>query len=448
MYDATPRKSAHHRVANEMLGHGTELRAAVLSFANGAPLRACLHLFRKVFLLKCIPIVERLVEQLHSVIKSSLGSKRRRHPTTVSLANRGAEIERRLAAWPVFLNQLADALGKTRNARLVCEVCRFLAHPSIRPLHECGRHVTHWFTAAVKLFYHLELGLQFPDVATQRRAHDKKKTEDKKEQALLHKLAPKPGSMAGVLQDMQFEHMVQLVSSEAPGSVLEVPLGEGDKVFELYDYGSVSRSVPGGFGVQSVSLFKRGVPSEGHTSDIERDDGGPVEEARAQVEERQLVESRLGDQPKSVLLKIVHTKAGSTRTMPLSPAMPKKLIHSDMLVTVHVRIKVGGQTLISKRPMQLSNGQSLAVMSRFHQARDILDSETEIFQQGEIKYLIDGAPADSACVDAISRLAGESAFGLNSESVFIPVLSSTMALIMALKRLQILGCPAVAISSK
>ena len=98
--------------------------------------------------------------------------------------------------------------------------------------------------------------------------------------------------------------------------------------------------------------------------------------------------------------------------------------------------------------MQLSNGQSLAVMSRFHQARDILDSETEIFQQGEIKYLIDGAPADSACVDAISRLAGESAFGLNSESVFIPVLSSTMALIMALKRLQILGCPAVAISSK
>ena len=96
MYDHDPISE------DDVLHPRSILRRDVLCFLDGAPLARLPALFTRVVELKLIPVVERVIEMRHSVVSSSLGGKRRKHPTTVSLANRALEFDRRLEQDPFF----------------------------------------------------------------------------------------------------------------------------------------------------------------------------------------------------------------------------------------------------------------------------------------------------------------------------------------------------------
>ncbi|MFM7984586.1 MAG: hypothetical protein ACKPKO_35195, partial [Candidatus Fonsibacter sp.] len=81
---------------------GSILRRDFICFLDGTHLAKLLALFTRVVELKLIPVVERVSEMRHSVVSSSLGGNRRKHPTTVSLANRAFEFDRRLEQDPFF----------------------------------------------------------------------------------------------------------------------------------------------------------------------------------------------------------------------------------------------------------------------------------------------------------------------------------------------------------
>ena len=120
-YDKKPEPSLHHRVSNEMFGfEDMSLRRFVTEFVSGGPLKANSAFFFKVILLKFMPVVERVIEMRHSMIKAMLSSKRQRHPVAISLANRGLEIAKRLDLNPSMLAHLGDLLGKVRNGKMVC----------------------------------------------------------------------------------------------------------------------------------------------------------------------------------------------------------------------------------------------------------------------------------------------------------------------------------------
>ena len=154
LYDKKPEPSLHHRVSSEMFGfEDTSLRRFVTEFVSGGPLKANSALLFKVALLKFMPVVERVIEMRHSMIKSMLSSKRQRHPVAISLANRGLEIAKRLDLNPSMLADLGDLLGKVRNGKMVCEMFGFCGHATAGPMISQGLHPTLFLARRLICFF-------------------------------------------------------------------------------------------------------------------------------------------------------------------------------------------------------------------------------------------------------------------------------------------------------
>ena len=96
-FEQRPEAKYHHRLTNKLLGPGTSLRQQIELMIGGKPLAELPELQWEILLLKCCPVVERIIESRHSMVKSCLGSKRRKHETTVSLACRLPELKVRLS---------------------------------------------------------------------------------------------------------------------------------------------------------------------------------------------------------------------------------------------------------------------------------------------------------------------------------------------------------------
>ena len=103
LFDMDPLSvGAQHRVSQEFLADASpsSLRMSLQAFARGGALREHPELLQRLLELRCIPVCERFVERQHSLVKSSLAGKHRKHPTQVSLSNRMLEFERRCAWQP------------------------------------------------------------------------------------------------------------------------------------------------------------------------------------------------------------------------------------------------------------------------------------------------------------------------------------------------------------
>ena len=75
MFDDCPDGRFHHRVTLQALGPGP-LRPELDSFARGVPLSALPSLSRFALELCLLPVVERSMEQRHSMFNLWLGGKR------------------------------------------------------------------------------------------------------------------------------------------------------------------------------------------------------------------------------------------------------------------------------------------------------------------------------------------------------------------------------------
>ena len=154
----------HHRLTNRVLAQGRQTREELESFIKGQPLTACPALLAETLPLAMIPTTERIIESRHHLVNARLSGKRRKYPTTVSLANRILEIGDRLTSEPGFLTQLAACLSKVRNAKEAARATRILHHPSLLALLEQGgQHPTALLREAVAVLYRTNLDLQFQD---------------------------------------------------------------------------------------------------------------------------------------------------------------------------------------------------------------------------------------------------------------------------------------------
>ena len=136
-YTARPNALEHHRFTNEMLGIASPLRGELDKFAAGAPLCALSPEFqRKRCELKFVPIVERIIEGKHSLVKRALPGKNKKHSAvTVSLASgRLLEFQRHVIVNPEVYVRVADCVDRVRNSRQQITAFRLADHPAVQAL--------------------------------------------------------------------------------------------------------------------------------------------------------------------------------------------------------------------------------------------------------------------------------------------------------------------------
>ena len=111
--------------------------------------------------LRWIPVVERLIEGRHAMINTRItGHKKRRHPTTVSLASgRLDEFSRRVTIRGDFMMETAEALKLVRSFRRAAETFAMMNHPQIEPLwrRPIPVHTHQWEPAVCEVFYRCDL---------------------------------------------------------------------------------------------------------------------------------------------------------------------------------------------------------------------------------------------------------------------------------------------------
>ena len=118
--------------------------------------------------LKFIPVVERVIERLHSLVKGVLpGKKKKRSPVTVSLgAGRLKELEARIDRYPTVFNAVADNFEKVRNSWQQIQAFHFSQHPLVVEKLKQQRdrpHVTSFDTVVMECLYHTSGANQFRD---------------------------------------------------------------------------------------------------------------------------------------------------------------------------------------------------------------------------------------------------------------------------------------------
>eukprot|EP00971_Amphidinium_carterae_P336056 6472209-Amphidinium_carterae.2 len=150
----------HHAVANKLLGQDTEMRTMLERFLAGTPLET--PLLKQLLPLALMPTGERAIEMRHAVVNTRLAGKHRKHPTTVSLANRIVELEARFRAHPECFPQLCDAFGLTRSLKRMCTLFQLDRNQTVNALLQ-NQHQSYVFTPSVTLLYRTDLEEQYAD---------------------------------------------------------------------------------------------------------------------------------------------------------------------------------------------------------------------------------------------------------------------------------------------
>lgn len=159
LLDQDPDVKKHHRLVHPLLTDAT-LRAELDQLAAGGDvhLRDLDKLSAYVLRWKFCPVVERPIERLHAVVKHGLQGNRRRHPVTVSMANRLPELAQQLKVYPESIRPMADAVCLVKNPRELATHFCLLSHSSILKMKH--KHVSLWFKPLAKLMYRTDPQMQ------------------------------------------------------------------------------------------------------------------------------------------------------------------------------------------------------------------------------------------------------------------------------------------------
>ena len=122
----------HHRIARRFFSH-PELRQQLRDFAAVHPPQVLSHFpALQAFALKykLLPVSERPIERPHALISKSVMGKRKRHPVTISFANRILEVKSRMQE-PTFVEAFASLFSTIGNSRSIARLLNLHRHPAI-----------------------------------------------------------------------------------------------------------------------------------------------------------------------------------------------------------------------------------------------------------------------------------------------------------------------------
>ena len=180
----------HHRLAQNVLGRTSELRADLEAFVAGAPWSNLPRLARAILPFKFIPIVERYIEAGHSLVKRSVPY--RHSPPLVSLARRLPRLEDTLSKQPEVMRDLLACFDQSRAVGQIPALLGISAHPAIQSLGNHGRRNDGVVKACNCILYRADLHGQFFDVKQAQKHHTREQAREDRHQKKVVPTAQAP----------------------------------------------------------------------------------------------------------------------------------------------------------------------------------------------------------------------------------------------------------------
>ena len=228
-WDRSPIEKEHHRTSNLFLSSDSSFRPELEKFAEGAPwAEVSDELVCAIAPLRWVPVVERLIEGRHALINNRItGHKKRRHPTTVSLASgRLDEFLRRVQLRPEMMVEVASAMPHVRSFRKAAATFAFMDHPRIEPLwrREVPVHDHSWEPAVVEVFYRCDMESKHKDKAGLRKDIVAKRLAEARGAREADKRGhiERANTRACVLMDAMHEHLIRRCRQEGAGFMFAV----------------------------------------------------------------------------------------------------------------------------------------------------------------------------------------------------------------------------------
>ena len=168
-YDDAPGVANQHRVTAEFFGEGL-VRSQLEEWAasSDSDLADCPEALAAVARWSVVPVVERSVEALHSLIKRGAGF-RNVSAEYISLLLRWPEQKRRLHANPNYLFEMVEALRQLGSSHQLVHKLGLRSHPSLEQA--CSKHHTRFHAVANKVVYRMDMHSQFQKHSAAETAH-------------------------------------------------------------------------------------------------------------------------------------------------------------------------------------------------------------------------------------------------------------------------------------
>ena len=289
-----PTQLLHHPIVLEILGDGCPTRAEFIAFARGEiTLSGTHHLASKILPFKFVPIVERYIEGVHSLVKRSV--PHRHTPVLVSLAVRLPRLEDTLFKKPEILPDLLRCFDQCRDTLRLPATLGLASHPKLLEMSKQSRVRRDQVVKLLSLIiYRADTIGQFQETKEDQKHHEAhKRRADARAKKVVPGALPLPACYDSVLQSALTSHF-QAVATLPDHKLTIYSLPSSDEVLAT----SFARSLSarhtqqaaarlalecdvdigiGGNGLQSDTLQERiyfsvvkGAPSNWHTVPVSR----------------------------------------------------------------------------------------------------------------------------------------------------------------------------------
>jgi hypothetical protein len=364
-----------------------------------------------------LPTSERPAEEPHAMISKAVSGRRKRHPVTISLANRLPELERRLISDASFLGKLANALAALRtNPLLMARTLKLQHHTALAILFDDlsrGRaHLTNVFKPLAHVIYHTHASLQFVSHTGNRflqRAKAKRRADQIRDLRRGWQRADDPAATPTdtVLAHLMHEHfrtVVRTNSSSPTIFCMDVPsvvIGN-DVVVSLHEptlsSGQVATAI---LPRDPATLLALLMDKDGDTDWVEEDTAAPATPPQMLVPLAQDEATRW----ETVFFMVVDALPGVRHTMPLEVSGGRFRGHEDVVLSMHQGHRTSAESaVVSARPTPLGDCLcDLLVSSSFVGDPDDLVRSTKVWTLNATRCAFSGESAQD-CIAAVTEL--------------------------------------------
>ena len=434
-WDQCPVEAEHHRVSNLFLSADSPLRPELVKFAAGTPWAEINdELVCAIAPLRWIPVVERLIEGRHAMINTRItGHKKRRHPTTVSLASgRLDEFSRRVTIRGDFMMETAEALKLVRSFRRAAETFAMMNHPQIEPLwrRPIPVHTHQWEPAVCEVFYRCDLESKHAskaelrkDIWAQRLAEGRLGREADKRGRV-----ERANTRASVLQVVMHEHLIHRCKQEggnfifgvatidAPvGMEAEAAIDPADQPIESVKVNTVAGIMhcPHSMGIPTHSALRRHEASAPLLLDTGADSDLDGNEAPPRVPPPPLppVQDILWCQ-------VVCASASKWKLVHVGAGVGRQLGPNDLVVSLH-RHQEGVGMHASPMEVGSSGVDKVGILSSLDMIPEHAERSVQKWERSRHVFVIEGSFCDMKEADAVTALVSAGAFPNKQQHVVV-----------------------------